>query len=833
MPADMVRLRAVLVVALCAGAASPAAAQLPPPSVPAHRVATPLRVDGRLDEEVYTTAAAITGFVQQEPLEFQPATERTDAWVFFDDDYLYVSARCFETAPARRVANEMRRDTSQLRQNDTFAVLFDTFHDRRNGYIFYANAIGGLADGQVTDEGPPNMDWNTVWQVKTATFDGGWTIEMAIPFKSLRYQPGRDQDWGINLRRVVRWKNEWSYLAHVPRALTTFRGILKVSSAGTLTGLEAPAESRTFELKPFVLTGVTTDTTAAPPLSNETTLGIGGDAKYAITQNLVADLTVNTDFAQVEVDEQQVNLTRFNLFFPEKRDFFLEGAGTFAFAGRASAGLAAGSGDTPYLFFSRRIGLDGGRQVPLRVGGRMAGKIGNTTLGVLNVQTGDEPAAAATSTNFTVLRAKRDILNRSYLGAMFTHRTATPGRVGSNDGYGVDGSFGFFQNLRLDGYLAATRTDDVKGDNLSYRGFVDYNADRYGVQVEHLAVQPNFLPELGFLRRTDFQRNFALARFSPRPTRIPHVRRMTTLASLQYTTNNGSRLDTREQVGQFQTEFTNSDVVSVTYTDSFERLVRPFAIAPGIRLPIGTYNFHTTEVSYTAGQQRRISGAVVYQGGTFYNGDRHALQFNTGRVEITPQLSLEPTLQFNRVNLVQGSFRATVARSRLTYTVTPRMFVSGIVQYNSTSTSFGTNVRLRWEYRPGSELFVVYTDDYNTDAPAGADALRNRAFVVKVNRFFRPSRSARVVSRPGRRPSPESASRCPIAGHDAALPVARPRRSGPKRYGFRGREPRHLPCSPKRAYGTAREGGSGIPDDGARPGQHGRPGRGVATRGAG
>jgi hypothetical protein len=729
---------ALAAAALCHAVAAAAQGPAPAPSVEAHRVATPLRVDGRLDEAVYTSTPPIAGFVQQEPLEFQPATEPTEAWVFFDDDYVYVSARCFETQPSRRVANEMRRDTSQLRQNDTFAALFDTFHDRRNGYIFYANAIGGLADGQITDEGPPNMDWNTVWQVKTGEFEGGWTIEMAIPFKSLRYQPGREQTWGLNLRRVVRWKNEWSYLAHVPRALTTFRGILKVSSAGTLTGLQAPARGRTFELKPYVLGGLTTDTTSTPRLSNDGTLRLGGDAKYAITQNLVADLTVNTDFAQVEVDEQQVNLTRFNLFFPEKRDFFLENAGTFAFAGRASAGLAAGSGDTPYLFFSRRIGLDGGRQVPLRVGGRLAGKIGNTTVGVLNVGTGDEPAASATAANFTVVRAKRDILRRSYLGAMYTHRTATPGRTGANDGYGVDGSFGFYENLRLDGYLATTRTDGVKGDDLSYRGFVDYNADRYGVQVEHLAVEPNFLPELGFLRRTDFRRNFASARFSPRPRRVPHVRRVTALASLQYTTNTGSRLDTREQIGQLQTEFTNSDVASVTYTDSFERLVRPFAIAPGIRLPVGGYDFHTTELSYTAGQQRRISGAVVYQFGTFYNGDRQSLQFNTGRVEVTPQLSVEPSLQFNRVDLVQGGFRATVARSRVTYTVTPRMFVSGIVQYNSTSTSFGTNVRLRWEYRPGSELFVVYTDDYNTDTPQGADTLRNRAFVVKVNRFFRP-----------------------------------------------------------------------------------------------
>jgi hypothetical protein len=702
------------------------------------RLREPLRLDGRLDEPVYAATTAIGGFVQQEPFEFQPATEKTEAWIFFDDSQIYVAARCWETTPGRRVANEMRRDTNQLRQNDTFLVLFDTFHDRRNGYIFYANAIGGFADSQVTDEGPPNVDWNTVWSVRTAEFDGGWTIEMAIPFKSLRYGPGREQTWGVNLRRVVRWKNEWSYLAHVPRALTTFRGILKVSSAGTLTGLEAPPGSRPVELKPYVLSGLSTDRTQRPPAGRELEARVGGDFKYGLTQNFTADVTVNTDFAQVEVDEQQVNLTRFNLFFPEKREFFLEGAGTFAFAGRASASLAAGSGDTPYLFFSRRIGLDGGREVPIVAGGRLTGKSGRTTVGLLNVQTADEAAAAADRANVSVLRLKRDILGRSAVGGMLTHRTATPGRAGANTGYGVDGSFGFFQNLRLDGYLAGTRSAGVSGDSLSYRGFVDYNADRYGVQAERLEVQPNFLPELGFLRRTDLRRNFTQLRFSPRPRRIPLVRRVTAQASLNYTTNVGDRLDTREQVAQLQTEFTNSDIAGVTYTDSFERLVRPFAIAPGVRIAPGRYDFETLQLSYTAGQQRRLSGAIVYDQGTFYNGRRRSIAVNTARVEVTPQLSIEPSLSINDVTLREGAFTATVLRSRLTYTVTPRMYVSGIVQYSSTNASAGTNVRFRWEYRPGSELFVVYTDDYDTDTPAAAEALRNRALVVKVNRLFRP-----------------------------------------------------------------------------------------------
>ena len=728
----------VCVLGVSATAVGQPATPRPVPSVRANRIAQPLRVDGKLDEEAYRTTPAIIDFVQQEPDEFKPATEKTEAWIFFDDVNIYISARNYESHPERRVANEMRRDTNQLRQNDTFGVLLDTFHDKRNGYIFYANAIGGLADSQVTDEGPPNADWNTVWDVRTANFDGGWTIEMAIPFKSLRYQPGTDQVWGINLRRVVRWKNEWSYLAQVPRALTTFRGLLKVSAAGTLEGLQVPSGSSNLEVKPFVLGGVTTDNTAKPALNNDRTGRIGGDVKYGITQNITADLTVNTDFAQVEVDEQQVNLTRFNLFFPEKRDFFLEGLGTFAFAGRASAGLGAGSGDTPYLFFSRRIGLDASRVIPIIAGGRTTGKAGKFTFGAINVQTNDDAAARIDAANFTVVRAKRDILRRSSIGGMFTHRTATPGRVGMNDGYGIDTAMSFFQNVRLDAYLAATQTEARKGDNLSYRGFFDYNADKFGVQAEHLAVEPNFLPEIGFVRRTDMRRNFAQFRYSPRPRSVPNVRRLTAQASVNYLTNTHNRLDTREGIARAESEFRNSDTFSVQYTDSFERLARPFAIATGVTLPVGGYDFHTTRIGYIGGQQRRYSGEVVYETGSFYDGNRQSIALNTARLQVTPQVSLEPSFSINWVDLIQGSFTAKVARTRATYTITPRMFVSGIVQYNTAGASFGSNVRFRWEYRPGSELFVVYTDDFNTgELRPDVTALRNRAFVIKFNKLFR------------------------------------------------------------------------------------------------
>jgi hypothetical protein len=292
--------------------------------------------------------------------------------------------------------------------------------------------------------------------------------------------------------------------------------------------------------------------------------------------------------------------------------------------------------------------------------------------------------------------------------------------------------------VRLDAYLAATRTEGREGDNLSYRGFFDYNADKFGLQAERLVVEPNFLPEIGFVRRTDMRRNFAMARYSPRPRSIPRLRRITTQASINYLTNNQDRLDTRELIGRVETEFTNSDLFSVAHTDSYERLARPFAIAPNVTLPVGSYNFRTTRIGYIAGQQRGASGEVVVETGPFYNGDRTSIAVNSARIQVTPQLSLEPSFSINWVDLVQGSFTARVARTRATYTLTPRMFVSGIVQYNTAGTSVGSNVRFRWEYRPGSELFVVYTDDYNTEeARPDFTSLRNRALVIKFNRLFR------------------------------------------------------------------------------------------------
>ena len=713
-------------------------------TIRATRLRDPIALDGRLDERIYETVQAIDGFIQQEPDGGAPASEETEAWIFYDDDTLYISARCWDSQPERMVANEMRRDNLGIFQNENFAVVLDTFYDRRNGYMFHTNPLGGMFDGQIT-AGNMNRDWNGVWDVRTDRFEGGWTVEIAIPFKTVRFSPGSAQIWGINLRRIVRWKNETSYLTAVPAAYG-LSGIMQLSSAGAVVGIEAPASTGNFEIKPYVISDLTTDRLASPPTANVLDGDAGFDVKYGVTQGLTADFTYNTDFAQVEVDEQQVNLTRFSLFFPEKREFFLEGQGIFDFGGGRRfggggpglrvGGSGGGASNTPILFFSRRIGLEGGLPVPIEVGGRLTGKVGAFSIGLLDIRTGDEPLSGARSTNFGVVRIKRDIFRRSSIGALVTHRSLATGGTGSTQSYGVDATFAFYDNVNLNTYLARTETPGLVGDDLSYRGQFDYNGDRYGLEAERLVVGDNFNPEVGFLRRTDFQRSFGSGRFSPRPASIAWVRKLTWEGSVDYVTNGAGRVETRIASGAFGAELQNSDQVLLESSHNYEFVADPFDIATDVTIPVGGYTFTDTRASYAFGSQRPVSGTFSVSQGSFFGGDKTSVQFSRGRVGLTPQLSVEPSISVNRVDVPAGVFTATLVTSRATFTVTPRAFISALLQYNSATESLSTNIRLRWEYQPGSELFVVYTDLRDTLGPQFPE-LENRAFVVKVNRLFR------------------------------------------------------------------------------------------------
>ena len=693
-------------------------------------------MDGRLDEAVYADTPPISDLIQIEPREGEPATERTEFWILFDDNNVYLSARCWESVPNRTLANEMRRDGFGIAQNEHIGWTFDTFFDRRNAAMWIVTPIGGRMDGQITDERVYNPDWNPVYELKTGRFEHGWTIEAAIPFKSLRYKPGREQVWGFNLRRQVGWKNEIDFLMRIPKVMAA-RGLNQQSQAATLVGLQAPERSLSLELKPYAIADLTTDLTTAPRVNNHPSGNVGLDAKYGVTQNLTADFTYNTDFAQVEADEQQVNLTRFSLFFPEKREFFLENQGTFSFGAGANSGSASSnSGDAPTLFYSRRVGLSRGRSVPIQGGGRLTGRMGRYSLGLLNIRSDRESTTGAEPTNFAVVRVKRDILRRSAFGVIATHRSTGETRPGPNDAFGADASFSFFELLNINGSWARTRSRDLTGDDASYRAQLDYGGDRYGVQLEYLLVGDNFNPETGFIRRDDMRKSYAQLRFSPRPKKSTIVRKYSWTGSMAYIENRRGRLDTRTADGEFAVDFQNSDRFHVSGNSTYEFLPLPFRIAPQVTLPVAGYDYASVTAGFKLGQQRKFNGDASVQYGTLYNGHRTALTLTQGRLEVTRQLSLQPSLSINRVDLLEGMFTTTLVGSRITYTMTPLMFVSALLQYNSSSHSLSSNVRLRWEYHPGSELFVVYNEQRDTLVRSFPD-LANRAFIVKINRLLR------------------------------------------------------------------------------------------------
>ena len=731
----------VLMLWACGAAAQPQDAVPPRESVlsrdasghvtlRAVRLSGPLRVDGQLDEAVYRDVPAISDFIQAEPLSGPPATQKTEAWILFDDEAIYVTFRCWESNPERMIADEMRRDSFNITNQDAVAFAFDTFRDRRNAVVFNVTPLGAFMDGQVTDERSYNGDWNPVWQVRAGRFDGGWTVEARVPFKSLRYDGGDEPVWGVELSRENKWKNEITYITPMPRTFAIM-GMMQASQWGTLVGLRVPPSGVRLDLKPYVTGSVLTNRVAVPPVSNDLSGDVGMDAKWGVTDNLSADLTWNTDFAQVEADEQQVNLTRFSLFFPEKREFFLENQGTFAFGGPGVFG--AGAGDVPTLFYSRRIGLGGGQVVPIEAGGRLTGRMGPFVIGVVDIVSDESPALGLPRTNFSAARVKRDILRRSSIGAMATYRSRGETSPGRSTLYGVDSTLSFFRDVFVNAYWA--RTEAAAAD-VSYRAQLNWSGDRWGAQAERLYVGPRFDPGIGFVRRLDMEKTQGLFRFSPRPGQVGAIRKYTYQVSGSSIENSRGRVESQDLTGQFALDFQNGDRLSTQFNHSFEYLPRPFAIAAGVTLPVASYAFNDVQASFTFTQQRRLSGTASIQMGEFYNGTIRVVGLTGGRFEFSTRFSVEPSMTLNWVDLPAGAFTNRLVGSRVTYTMTPRMFASALVQYSSSARTFSTNARLRWEYTPGSEFFVVYNEQRDTRF-GGVPDLANRTFIVKFNRLFR------------------------------------------------------------------------------------------------
>ena len=700
----------------------------------AFRLAEPLTVDGVLDDPVYDQVPAADGFLQQEPNEGAPASESTRVWVLYDADSLYIAAELEEEHPERLMASEMRRDHRSIGWNDSFQIVLDTFYDRRNGFLFHTNALGALFDAQVTDERNTNSDWNTVWWVKSQVVEEGWTVEIRIPFRSLRYSAGGAQLWGINFQRNIKHKNEKVFFTPTPQAYNR-DGLVRLSNAATLVGLEAPAGSRRMELKPYAIGSQT----HAPlrDINNEWSGDVGGDFKFGVTDGLTADLTWNTDFAQVEDDESQVNLSRFSLFYPEKREFFLEGQGVFDFGGRQTRAFGGGGpSDAPIPFFSRSIGISGGSSVPILGGARLHGRTGAYTMGIMNIQTGETAGLDVESTNFSAFRMKRDLFSRSNIGVIATHRNINADGSGSNSLYGVDGNLNPSDNIRINTFYMATSEPGVETGHqaASYMGQFNYDTDLIDLTAERLYLGEDFNPGMGFVRRRDFTKNGASFQLSPRPRGIEAIRQF----ELKFQANNYDRpdgeMETREYKFEGKAILESSDRLVVDHTMTEERLLDGFDLSTEVAVPAGNYRFNRTGLRLWLGTHRSFSGYFRYEFGDFFGGTRREVSY-WGRAEVSQRLSMEPNISLNWIEVPGGEVQAQVSSLRATYTVSPRSFLGALVQYNSAAQLMSANVRFRWEYSPGSDVFVVFST--NRDGDDGLSGLTDRALVVKFTRLFR------------------------------------------------------------------------------------------------
>ena len=698
----------------------------------AFRLSEPLTVDGVLDDPVYDQVPAAGGFLQQEPNEGAPASESSRVWVLYDAENLYIAADLEHPGPL--MAGEMRRDHMSIGWNDSFQVIIDTFYDRRNGFLFHTNPLGALYDAQVTDERNTNSDWNTVWWVKSRTAEDGWTTEIRIPFRSLRYPAGGDQLWGINFQRNIKHRNEKVFFTPTPQAYDR-QGLLRLSNAATLVGLEAPAGSRRMEFKPYAI-----GSQANAPLrdiNDEWSGDVGADFKFGVTDGLTADVTWNTDFAQVEDDETQVNLSRFSLFYPEKREFFLEGQGVFDFGGRQTRAFGGqGPSDAPIPFFSRSIGISGGSAVPIVGGARLHGRAGAYQMGLMNIQTGEVGDLDYTGTNFSAFRVKRDLFARSNIGVIATHRNHAAGHSGSNSLYGVDGNLAPTENIRVNTFYMATSEPGVEAGHraASYMGQFRYDTDLIDVSAERLYLGEDFNPGMGFVRRRDFTKNGGSLTFAPRPRGIDRIRQFEFKADANQYDRLDGEMETREYNFEGRAIFESSDRLVVTHSLTEERLLEGFDLSSDVAVPAGNYRFARSGIRFWLGTHRAVSGYVRFEFGDFFGGTRREVSY-WGRAEVNRRFSMEPNISLNWIDVPGGEVQAQVSRLRATYTVSPRSFVGALVQYNSAAELMSANVRFRWEYSPGSDLFVVFST--NRDGDDGLTGLTDRALVVKFTRLFR------------------------------------------------------------------------------------------------
>jgi len=703
-------------------------------SIPAVRVDQSPKIDGLLDDQVWQRAPLLNEFTQQEPREGAPSTERTEVRVIYDGKNLLIGVHAFDQLPGGIVATEMRRDSDRLLDEDNFQIIIDTFNDSRNGYMFVTTPLGAKLEQQISEEGEGNTraglinanvnrNWDGIWEVAAQVRDDGWTAEIAIPLTTLRFADTASQVWGINFMRNIRRKNEQVFWAPIPKAYT----LTRVSLAGSLVGLQSLSHGLDLKLKPYVVSGGRVNHLTADREQNSFLRDAGIDAKYGITGGMNLDVTYNTDFAQVEVDEQQVNLTRFSLFFPEKRDFFLENAGQFKMG---TGGTFTSTTVETDLFFSRRIGLsDSGAPIPIIGGARLAGKQGRHNVGVLDIQTDSQ--FGRPGENFLVTRYSSDVLKRSRVGAIFVNKEATDGNSHYNRTLGADANLVLGKSFQVNSFIAKTDTPALKGGDLAFFGRVAYRDPSWNLWLNYLDVQDNFNAEVGFVQRRGVRTTKAYFSPTPRPGKAG-IRMLEPMVVITYITDQQNRMVGRTE--HFMNGFYMQDgsFINVIYQRDLDVVDRPFAFPQTtVVVPVGTYKFNEATFTYNTNPAKRFYERFTWNPMQFYDGTKQAISAAVG-VRGGSHLSGEFSFSRNDVDLPFGAFVSNLSILRVDYAFSPRATIRSLTQYNSLTHEVTANIRFNFIYRPGSDLYVVYNDLQQTGLPQELFRPSDRQIVVKL-----------------------------------------------------------------------------------------------------
>ncbi len=683
-----------------------------------------IRIDGRLAEPAWHGADWNSNFRQSVPHWGEPASEPTSVAFLCDQDAIYVAVRCDDSRPDLIRANKLRhRDEPQ--SDDHVEVVFDTYRDQVRGTVFVVNALGAREEGLINGPHRYTWSWNGVWEAKAARTAAGWQVEMRIPLRLLRYASGADREWGVNVERVVRRTQEESYLVP-PRPPF---GIASLDYAAVLTGLDLTARQRNLQVIPYALVGAVDESDAGGGADERSSISeLGLDVKYALTSDLTLDATYNTDFAQVESDTEQVNLTRFSLFYPEKREFFLDNAELFSF-GESSVTSPHGPSVSP--FFSRRIGLYRGSTVPIDGGARLTGKAGRYDIGLLSIGTAGVAELDLASAWYNVARVRRDLGGRSYVGAIVTD--SRRGGFHSTT-WGADGTWFITRPLSLRASILAVDDSSTTATRRAWTVALDLTTDPWGFLFTRDHVDADFDPDLGFVRRDDYRHSQALLRRSIRPE-VWGVRRVT------FRTNNEwfesisrSTLESRRNNVDVEAELENGDYVALSFEHSFERLFDPFELDETLVFDVGGYAFDRTELSYYSDESRRWGVDASASGGEYFDGDRTDLEAEVWMVA-SRHVRAACTYAVYDISTDHGALDWRLWGVRFDYTHSATLSASTFVQYNSSSGTTTTNFRIRWILPNDSDVFLV-VNDRREDLP-DQRSLHGREVALKVSyRFF-------------------------------------------------------------------------------------------------